>query len=236
MTITYQFSDGKGLNESFSVDLDHPGPADDSALPEWTRLSYEQCRNCPLNASETERCPAAVSLVDLLPISEKVWSHDEVTVQVITPERTISQETTAQRAVSALMGMLLAASNCPMLAIFQPMVRFHLPFASRDETVYRVLSMYALAQFFHRQQGEELDVDFEALSDMYKEIQIVNRALASRLRSAATTDASTNAIAILDTFAQTIPFVIEDSLTDLEDLFEPYLKAVARMHEVRSKT
>ncbi|GEM_PF-6019794 len=126
------------------------------------------------------------------------------------------------------MGMLLAASNCPLLAIFQPMVRFHLPFARRDETVYRVLSMYALAQYVHNQQGEDVDVDLEALADMYREIQVVNRSLASRLRTAATTDAPTNAIAILDTFAQIIPCVIEDSLTDLEELFEPYLRKCTR--------
>ena len=72
MTITYQFSDGKGLDESFSVDLDHPGPADDSDLPSWTALEFHQCDNCPLAAEDHERCPAAMALVDLLPISEKV--------------------------------------------------------------------------------------------------------------------------------------------------------------------
>ena len=63
------------------MDLDNPGPADDSDLLSWTALELHQCGNCPLATSEHERCPAAVALVDLLPISEKVWSCDELTVE-----------------------------------------------------------------------------------------------------------------------------------------------------------
>ena len=36
----------------------------------------------------------------------------------------------------------MALSGCPVLEQLKPMARFHLPFASVEETIYRAASMY----------------------------------------------------------------------------------------------
>jgi len=85
------------------------------------------------------------------------------------------------------------------------MARFHLPFADVDETLYRATSMYLLAQYFRQQEGKAGDFELEGLKHIYDNIQLVNAAVADRLRAATKTDATVNAIIILDTFAQAIP-------------------------------
>jgi hypothetical protein len=47
--------------------------------------------------------------------------------------------------------------------------------------------------------------------------------MAQRVREAITQDAAVNAIVVLDFFAQTLPFMIEDQLDDLRPLFQGYL-------------
>jgi len=84
-----------------------------------------------------------LSLVDLVTRCEELVSYDQIDVRVVTDEWTITQ-----RAISALMGLIMATSGCPKTAYLKPMARFHLPLASEDEAVYRVTSMYLLAQYF----------------------------------------------------------------------------------------
>jgi hypothetical protein len=55
-------------------------------------------------------------------------------------------------------------------------------------------------------------------------MQIVNFAIAERLRAAAMTDSSINAIVILDSYAQALPLAIEKSLAKIRHLFSPFLK------------
>ena len=50
-------------------------------------------------------------------------------------------------------------------------------------------------------------------------MQTVNCAIARRLREASAKDSSVNAIVILDSFAQIVPFAIEESLEELRYLF-----------------
>jgi hypothetical protein len=46
--------------------------------------------------------------------------------------------------------------------------------------------------------------------------------MASRLREAITHDAAVNAIVVLDFFAQSMPFAIEDHLEQLQPMFQAY--------------
>lgn len=236
MKITYQFTDQGDLDETFNVqfteDMQLISTSADATLPEWTRLAFHQCGNCPLQS--TPRCPAAVVVADLMGLCEQLISYDKVEVKVTTEGRTIIQKTSAQRGISALMGLLLATNGCPVTAIFRPMARFHLPFSSEEETVYRVTSMFALAQYFLAENN--IDSNLADLSDTYKEIQQVNRAMADRLRSAATTDSSINALVLLDTLGMAVPSYIDQSLDELRELFEPCLKALADDPHIRSRS
>lgn len=219
---TFNFDDGSSSNFDVKLNRDllfqqvsvQPPPA-------WTKLRHHQCRNCPLNEQQSPHCPVAVNLNELIPVCDKLTSHDELAVVVDTEERTISQRITAQRAISALMGLIMATSGCPRTSFFKAMARFHLPFSSPEETIYRVTSTFLLAQYF--KQGLNTADVFAELEKIYSEMRLVNSSMADRLRSAVKTDASLNAITLLDVWAQTVLWEIDDSLPEVRHLFEAYL-------------
>ena len=142
----------------------------------------------------------------------------------MTAERFITQETTVQRGMSSLMGLVMATSGCPHMAFFKPMARFHLPFASAEETVYRATSMYVLAQYFLQREGHQADLDLTGLREIYNNIEVVNVAVAKRLRTATEADSAINAIILLDIYTKAIPVVIEESLEELRYLFAPFFE------------
>lgn len=227
LTIEYQFRMRDGKEDLISLCLDPVSleliDANLPPAPPWTALTFKQCPNCPLSEADHPFCPLARHLVNLVNRFECLISYDWLHVEVKTVERFISQETTAQRALSSLMGLIFPTSGCPRTAFFKPMARFHLPFSSEDETIYRATSMYLLAQYFRQKNGQTADIALTGLNDIYAQMQEVNRAIASRLRSASSTDASVNALIILDMFAKTLPCVIRDSVEELRHLFVPYL-------------
>ncbi len=192
-------------------------------MPEWTSLDFHKCPNCSFSPSTHPNCPLSVHLVNIVSCFNSILSYDEIHMEVITAERTISQHTTAQRGLSSLMGLVIAASGCPHTAFFRPMARFHLPLASEEETLYRAISMYLLAQYFLQQEGIAVDFELEGLRQIYMNVQVVNTAIAQRLRAACETDSSANALILLDMYAKAVPCVIEESLEEIRYLFAPYL-------------
>ncbi len=110
------------------------------------------------------------------------------------------------------------------MEFFKPMARFHLPLASVEETIYRATSMYLLAQYFLRKEGKKADMELEGLKKIYRNIKIINESMAERLRNISDKDVALNSLVILDIFAQTLPFAIEESLEDVRYLFPSYFK------------
>ena len=194
-------------------------------LPEWTELTFHRCPNCPLESGRWARCPAAANMVPLIERFNQLLSFDQIQVVVLTSERKVFKRTTVQRGVCSLMGLLMASSGCPLTAFFKPMARFHLPFASTEETIWRASSTYLLAQYFQQGAGRPADLCLQGLGEIYAQIQIVNKAFAKRLRSACRHDSMVNAIILLDMFAKSMPSAIEDSLEEIRHLFLPYLKS-----------
>lgn len=223
--IRYKFK-FNGQHETIDIQLDADNlervnkPAGD--LPAWAQLNFYQCPHCPLNISTHPFCPVAESLVDIVARFDKVLSYDEVDLEIITSERKVFQHTTAQRAIGSLLGILFPASGCPHIAFFKPMVRFHLPMATREETIFRATGMYLLAQYYLEKQGRKVDFDFAGLTQIYEDLNILNIHMANRLRGATQTDSSINAIILLDVFTHALPFVIEDQLEEIRNLFMPY--------------
>jgi hypothetical protein len=193
-------------------------------LPPWTRLDCHQCPNCKLTIQTHTNCPVATHLVKIVSFCTNVFSYDEVLVDIVTPERVVYKGTTAQKGISSLMGLVMATSGCPHMSFLKPMARFHLPFASAEETVYRATSMYLLAQYFLQKHGKEVDLELKGLADIYQNIQVINKAMAERLRAISDKDSAMNALVLLDIFAKTLPFAIEESLEDVRYLFTPYLR------------
>jgi hypothetical protein len=193
-------------------------------LPEWTKINFHQCPHCPLEIYEHTRCPIAVHLIKILELLKNLLSYDEIHVEITTPQRHVSRDASAQKAVSSLMGLIMATSGCPHMEFFKPMARFHLPLASVEETIYRATSMYLLAQYFLQKEGKKADMELEGLKKIYHNIKIINESMAERLRDISDKDVALNSLVILDIFAQTLPFAIEESLEDVRYLFSSYFK------------
>jgi hypothetical protein len=118
------------------------------------------------------------------------------------------------------MGIFMVTSGCPILDNLRPMVRFHLPFATALESVYRIISMYLLSQLFRMKKGEEADWSLEKLGELYKEINKVNKGLWKRLSKASNFDAHVNAVIVLNTFGDAVRFSLKKDLEDLAPLFD----------------
>ncbi len=232
LTIQYRFRFPNGRGLDFELHLDPVTlarrPDTTWPLPSWTALEFHQCPNCPLDPAVHPDCPAAANLRSLVEWCGQLWSYDSVRVEVVTPQRVVSKDTSVQAGVSSLVGLTMATSGCPHTAFFRPMARFHLPFPSTIDTIYRATSMYLLAQYFRRKEGGEPDLDLNGLADIYRNLQIINTAMAARLRAATEKDAAVNAVIILDVFAQTLPLSISDSLEEIRHLFTAFLAAGGR--------
>lgn len=194
-----------------------------SPAPAWTALQLHRCSCCPLNPAPEAQCPAALALVDLVGFFGDMLSYTEADVIVTTRQREMRTHTTVQRVLSSLAGLFMATSACPALAFLKPMARFHLPFASRQETLFRSVSTYMLMQHFLHQEGKPCDMELRELQHHYQRVSEVNRHMAARLRDAVQGDANINAVVLLDLFAQDIPMAIDEGLKDLAKLFRPVL-------------
>lgn len=195
--------------------------------PEWTRLEFHTCPNCPLANTGATHCPMAKALTGLLEDAGRVVSHDKVRVVMHSAWRTVSADTTAQRAFGSLMGLVMATCGCPDAAWLRPMARFHLPLANEEETIYRAASMFLMAQYFRARHGGATDLNLDGLRQHYQRMHEINLAMARRLRAACDKDAPVNAVALLDLFAKILPWSIDESLAEIEYLFRSWLEDLA---------
>ncbi len=129
------------------------------------------------------------------------------------------RETTAQQAMSSVLGLIMATAGCPWTDRFRPMARFHLPFASEVETVYRSVSMFLLAREL---AGTSHAQGFAALEELYENLHVVNRDMSRRLGAATRTDPAQNAMALLDAYTTLLPAALESSLEELKPLFDAW--------------
>lgn len=222
---TFQYAEGTQSRIELEVDpktmnlIPEPQPS----FPKWTELGFNQCPGCKLDPRLDPHCPVAVNLLIPVSVFKDSVSYDDADIIVEGPERTFFKHTSLQEAVSALVGLCMATSSCPAFQKLKPMVRFHLPFATPDETMYRVLSTYLLAQYIKTKRGGKPDWDLKELDEMYDKIRVVNKHMVQRLREVAVKDASLNALVNLDCFAISVKFSINlENIEDIANLFVAY--------------
>ena len=222
----YIFKFADGTSKHFDLRLDtanlHLQGKRPHDLPLWALLPYEKCEHCPLNEQEHTYCPIAANLAGVVEEFKNFLSHERASVTVVCEERAYGKETTVQGGLSPMLGIIMTTSGCPVMEQLKPMVRFHLPFASLDETIFRGVVMYLLAQYFRQQEGKPATWSLEGLPSIYTDVGKVNRDFAKRMRAAAKKDANVNALVNLDVFASMMQFAAEDTLNRLK----PYYKAL----------
>lgn len=213
----------------------------------WTRLKSNQCAHCPLREIDHPLCPVAWRIEEVLPLFTQRFSYEPVEVLVETAARTYSKKTTVEVGFSSLLGIVMASSGCPTMARLRPLVRYHLPFATADESIYRVIAWYLMEQYLKtRQLGKNdasdgsqakrpskaaasetapVDWSLKRLVEDYADIREVNQKMATRLQTSEQKDAGKNAVVRLDNFAHLLTFsvgldMVEDLLRQLEQTVE----------------
>jgi ribonuclease BN (tRNA processing enzyme) len=222
---TFKFNDG--TTKVLTVQL-HPKTLEliqpvRPSYPPWTALPHCKCTHCPLRDEEHPTCPAATSFVEIVEHFGRFISTETVHVTIESDARTYVKRAPLPEAISSLMGLLMVTSGCPVMAKLRPMVRHHLPFATLEETKYRVLSMYLMAQYFAEQHGRPPDWGMHELPKLYEEVHRVNMEFFKRLSEMNIEDASLNAIVRLDTMADSVSFTLDQpTLEEFEELFRPH--------------
>lgn len=211
--IAYHFRFADGRTEQVSLSFDPAMLLEQHAERPWTLLSSQRCGHCPL--PESGHCPFATGLAPFAERFNDLFSYERVEVAVVTAQRTIVAERALQHGLASLIGLVGATSGCPHLHFFRPMARFHLPFASEEETLVRAFAMHLLGDWV---AGQPLGLD--DLMASYLAAAQVNRAMADRVRAVCQRDAVVNALITLDTFAQAIPYVIEEKLAEFAYIFD----------------
>lgn len=226
-TYHYLFTFDDGSRISLEIRLDDADlrylNAPPAELPDWTKLDYMQCPNCPLDVAKHERCPVAVNLVQVSEAFKDIVSHRNAVISIRTKERTYLKECGVQEGLGALLGIVMATSGCPVLDKLRPMVRTHLPFSSLRETLYRAVTMYIMSQHARERKGLKPRYDLAGLREIYEEVSDVNHAMSLRIHAAFPEDANINALVILNCMAQFAALTIEDgTLDELDALFQAY--------------
>lgn len=223
INITYRFKFGEGIKKDYVIEMDPQTisyiNSNEDFKPEWTKLEFHQCSNCPLNTAEVSYCPVALNLSSFVEYFKNEISHKEALVLVRTDERYSCKKISLQEGLYSIYGLIMSTSDCPMMDFLKPMARFHLPFASMEETVFRAVSTYLLEQYFSHKKGGEIDIKLGGLLSRYREVEKVNEGIAERLKAVTEGDADRNAVALLDSLAQVLFFELEKSLESLEYLF-----------------
>lgn len=228
LTITYTFTFKNGSRKVFPLVLDKGALAllseTPSNPPVWTLLNFNKCEICPLEETKHLHCPVAVNLAGIVEEFKDFVSHEQAQVTVTVEERTYSKDTTVQQGLTPLLGIIMTTTGCPVMGQLRPMVRFHLPFASLTETIFRMASMYLMAQFLRSREGKSAEWSLDGLTRVYVEVGKVNRDFAQRLRVAAKKDANVNALVNLDCFATLVPLAADDMLREIRPYFAAYLE------------
>lgn len=206
---------------SFTVSLDsisHYITTCPAVPPEWSRLPYHQCTHCPLTVERHPFCPVALAIADLVTSFRDTASYDQCTVTCISSERTVSKKTTVQEGLASILGLLMATSGCPIMDFFRPMARFHLPFSSVEESIFRIVAMYMLRQYYRRGSNDTRD-PLDEIRIHYSQVKLVNVGILERIRNISALDADKNALVTLTSLAQILELEIETNLESLQSLF-----------------
>jgi hypothetical protein len=223
----YVFKFFDGSSASVEVFLDAETLAIDTQPgepPDWARLEYNQCPGCPLDTSRHEYCPIAVNIAHLVSSFGDFSSSETAHIIVMTRQRDYSKSTTVRDGLTSLLGIYMVTSGCPIMEKLKPLVRYHLPFLSLEENVFRVVSMYLLIQYFLMKKGKRPDWGLEKLETIYDHIRRVNAGVAKRIKNAAKKEASLIALANLDNLASLIPFLVDETLDRIGASLESYLE------------
>ncbi|MBT3310354.1 MAG: hypothetical protein HN382_12620 [Gammaproteobacteria bacterium] len=230
MEIEYIFRFSKGRIEQFNLQFDDEDLSLQSGLGEvseepWMVLSNHQCKGCSLDQQTSPLCPVAANLGGMIrPFKEEI-SHTEVEVEVLFRERKISKCCDLQQGIRSMMGLVMATSGCPLLDKLRPMAYLHQPFSTMDETLFRSVSSYLMAQFLHPSDNQQHNFDLEGVRQLFNDITLTNESFALRIQSIGGRDANINALLGLDIAVKIGGMSVDsDWLEKVKPLFSGFIR------------
>lgn len=221
--IKYFFKSDAGASLEFEVQLDRVELSQDKlqSYPEWTKLDFNKCPNCPLESAAHTHCPTAVDLEPVIRVFKSHKSYELMTIEVYTPDRIYIKKCDLQTGIRSLTGLIMATSHCPILSQLKCQAKFHLPFASIEETLFRTTGAYLIKQYFLHKSAGSADWDLNGLSKFYKDLELVNRAFFQRVLASSENDANLNAVGTLASLSMAVTFSLEEKLDEIRSLFCP---------------
>ena len=168
----------------------------------WTELQHHQCPNCPLDPGDVRYCPVAANISNVILQFKDGLSIETTHVTAIGPERTYSKTTDLQRGLNSIFGLIMASSDCPHFQWLKPLARFHLPFASFEETLFRALSSCTLSELIEHKTVRDIDNICELVKHRYEQLAIINASLIKRIGHIGKGEADRNAIVTFHSYCQ----------------------------------
>lgn len=230
MDIRYKFTFPTGRVEEINLQFDNysflmkPSSVEVTPSP-WMKLGFHQCPDCTLEVTPSALCPVAANLGGVVSHFKDDDSQIPVATVATFRGRQIGKKCELQSGLSSLFGLVMASSNCPLLDWLRPMVYTHQPFATMEETFFRVVSVYLIGQHMREKQRLEVNTSLSGLKKIYRSIDHVNKAFSHRIQGMTQEDAGTNALMLLDVFSRMGAVSLDDSWGDqLEPLFSRYLQ------------
>jgi len=162
-------------------------------IPDWARLACHQCSNCPLNAKDTEYCPAALDMIDLAERFSHSNSYDTVTMHVWTYGEMHTIRTDLQRALSYIYLAIVAHSSCPHAALLAPVMKFGKMFIDFDDAIFYALSMKLVSAYLNEDEKNPGKAKVPPL-DGPRILSIVFTGLLARVKESSMLDANINAL------------------------------------------
>ncbi|SFO91555.1 DUF6901 family protein [Pseudomonas borbori] len=219
MAIEYRISLDDDHEFSYRIELDRVyDPAQAQAAPNWTRLDYQRCSNCPLSRSDFSHCPAAVDLHRVVEDFQGLPAFKKAVVWVRTPEREYSKQVGLEEGLRALLGVIMATSACPVLGKLKPMAQNHLPFANNQEFILRAVSLYLARQYFNFREGRLADWELKGLVRMFQQLQLVNQAFWQRIHDTCEGDSNLKAFLTFFSMSSSMTYSLETQLQKIRPL------------------
>ena len=162
----------------------------------WTKLSNHQCPNCPLKEPHSW-CPAAVAIALTVAATSSWQSTENVTLEIISGNRRITETTTASEALSPIFMNQIVHSACPLMKFDFWFWKFFSADLSVQNVLFRRLAIDLICNDFSKKRG----VEFSSSRISTEELISVLKHLMDRIRelSTITGDAAPNAFAKLST-------------------------------------
>lgn len=220
-TYTYQLANGRTLKYEIDPARTIDVSRDQQEHPFWTRLGNHQCPACPLSQETVKHCPVALDIAPMVEDFADISSVEQAIVTVTAPRRTYTRECDVQVGLSSMLGLLMATGGCPILGRLRHLANFHLPFASTEESLFRIVGGYLIQQYFVFKDGGTPDLNLEKLDTFYEELSDVNTAFADRIRDAIRNDAGANAVILFWSMSYLVKFSLGEQMDEERKLFAP---------------